>query len=314
MKKISRYRWVLVAGMALVFCRSGAQGVFAWRARLEDTVRADGFYEILLTPEVVAKCRADLADVRILGPDNRFVSYVLKNSQTGKQEEDEWMSIPGVVFTQKDSSNKHTYIYLRFPEAYEIHWVAFMIRDPQFYKREAQVSAEGTNPGEWSEITRITMLPRTPMIRIPTVKARELRIDIDNADNAPLVIDDAGCFQLAHCLLAYLKAGVAYQVVAGDKQAAAPDYDLRYFTDSVKTTPKTLTLGAIERTGLVNTDRAPVGDTALAAATAKKDTHKPERAQGLLLWSILLAVLVLLVYFSFRMVKAITQKERNDRV
>jgi len=139
---------VLVAGMTLFFCKGGAQGVFAFRARLKDTVSADGFYQILLTPEVVAKCRVDLADVRILGPDNRFVSYVLKNSRAGKKEEEEWLSISGAVFTQKDSSNKHTYVYLRFPEAYEIDWVAFMIRDPTFYKREAKVSAAGANPGQ----------------------------------------------------------------------------------------------------------------------------------------------------------------------
>ena len=116
MKKISRFRWALVAGMALVFCKGGAQGVFAWRANV-DTVRADGFYQVLLTPALVAKCRVDLADVRILGPGNRFVSYVLKDSWENGKKEDEWMTIPGAVISQKDSSNKHTYVALRFPEA-----------------------------------------------------------------------------------------------------------------------------------------------------------------------------------------------------
>ena len=289
--------------MALVFCKGGAQGVFAWRANV-DTVRADGFYQVPLTPALVAKCRVDLADVRILGPGNRFVSYVLKDSWENEKKEDEWMTIPGAVISQKDSSNKHTYVALRFPEAYEIDWVAFMIKDPVFYKREARVRAEGTGPGEWAEVARITILPRTPMIRVPRVKTRELRIDIDNADNAPLVINDVGCFQLSHCLLAYLKAGVDYQVVAGDSQAAVPDYDLKYFTDSVKVAPPTLLLGAIARAAVANNEPPPV----VAGGV------KERGGQGLLLWSILLAVLVLLVYFSFRMVKAITQKERNDRV
>ncbi|HEX3933568.1 MAG TPA: hypothetical protein VHW43_02745, partial [Puia sp.] len=59
--------------------RAGAQGMFTYQAKL-DSIAADDFYQIILTPELVAKCRPDLGDLRILGPDKRFVSYVLKDS------------------------------------------------------------------------------------------------------------------------------------------------------------------------------------------------------------------------------------------
>ncbi|HEY4063226.1 MAG TPA: hypothetical protein VGM30_15075 [Puia sp.] len=312
MKKKRHYSCLFIFCMLLVFGKTRAQGVFSWQANVDSTtpIKADGFYQILLTPEVLAKCKADLSDVRILGADNRFVSYVLKDS-LDKNGEPEYMAIPGAVITQKDSSNKHTYIYLQFPEAYETDWVAFMIRDPAFYRREALVSAEGAHPDEWTEAAKITILPHMPMYRLPTLKTRRLRIDIDNADNAPLLINDVGCLQLSHCLLAYLKAGMDYKVVAGDVQAAAPDYDLRYFTDSLKTTPPSLLLGGIKPASIINTDRAkpappPAGKVLQAPADGNHN--------GILLWSIIILVLLLLIYLSVKLAKAIPPKDEQDRL
>jgi hypothetical protein len=305
--------------MTLVFGKTGAQGVFAYQAGV-DSVRADGFYQILLTPELVAKCKPDLSDVRILGPGNRFVSYVLKDSWAGKTGEAEWMTIPGAVLTQKDSVNRHTYIFLQFPEAYEIDRLAFMIRDPAFYRREAQVSAEGVHPGEWIGATGITLLPGAPMARLPAFRTRRLRIDIDNADNAPLSITEVGCFQLSHCLLAYMKAGVDYRIVAGDARAAVPDYDLKYFTDSLKTAPPKLHLGPVRQTAVVNTDKGKqlTAKGVKGAGKGVPGAGNPGGGDGghsgVLLWSILLLVLLLLLYLSLKLARATAQKDAKDRL
>ncbi|HLZ87118.1 MAG TPA: hypothetical protein VKQ52_07760 [Puia sp.] len=304
MRKKGRYRWLPAVLLVFVCCRAGAQGVFAWRATA-DTVSRDGFYQILLTPEVVAKCRADLGDLRILGPGNRFVSYVLKDSWEGATAEKDRLTIPGAVMAQKDSSDQHSYVDLRFPEAYEVDWLSFSIRDPVFYKRAAEVFAEGANGAGWTRVTSITLAPTAYMVKIPSVKTRRLRVVVANADNAPLVINGAGGFQAARCLLAYLKAGMVYQVLAGNAQAAAPEYDLKYFTDSLTKTPPTLLLGPTEYAAYVNDH---------PAAPATKAKTVPGGHSGLLLWSILLAILILLIYFSVKMARVITQKEQHDRV
>src|SRR5258708_28424257 len=105
MKKRNRYRWSLVVSMVFLALGSSAQGVFTWRAPL-DSIVSDGFYQIRLTPEIVAKCRADFADVRILGPDGRFVSYVLKDPFGSDSAGRARLPIPDAVILQKDSSDK----------------------------------------------------------------------------------------------------------------------------------------------------------------------------------------------------------------
>jgi len=302
MKKRSRYSLTALTFLLLLGCHAGAQGVFAWRAPIDSIVR-DGFYQIRLTPEIVAKCKTDLADVRILGPGGRFVSYVMKDSRRSDSVEQEREAVPGAVMVQKDSSDKHSYVDLRFPEAYEIDWLLFTVRDPLFYKREARLFVEGLRTGEWTTAAFITLAPGSGLIPIPAVKSGHLRLVISNADNAPLVIREVAGFQASRRLIAYLKAGGGYEVLAGDVQAGAPEYDLKYFTDSLKTVPPTLVPGPARHTAFANSK---AGEPPAGTAPAGKP--------GLLLWGILLAILILLVYFSVRMVKAITQREPHDRI
>lgn len=285
------------------FTNAGAQQVYAYHAAL-DTIKEDAFYKIELQPELVARCRSDFADLRILAAGGQFVPYVLKELQATGDPSKQWLAIPGGAMTKLDSNDKHSYITLKYIEAYQVDWLAFTVRSPVFYKREAQIAAEGAQPGEWTWITNIVIDPRHLRFRIPVVKTRRLRIDIANADNAPLTIDRVAGFQAARYLLTYLQADSVYQVLAGNPQAAAPEYDLKYFTDSLNKMPQMLVPGHVEPA------RIPVQPVA-AAEGSKAVTG---RSSGLLLWSSLLAVLLLLIYFSIRMVRAIAQRETYDRI
>jgi hypothetical protein len=280
--------------------------MFTYAAKL-DTVKTDGFYQIILTPELVAKCRADLGDLRILGPDKRFVSYVLKDSWTMADTAKDITPVPGAKMVQKDSSNKHSYISIEFPEAYAIDWIGVVIHSPVFYKRQLQIVAEGS-AGEWVVVTGTAIDPTKKLFKVPAIKTRLLRIDIANADNAPLVIGEVVCFQTTRYLLAYLRAGESYRLFTGNVQAAVPDYDLKYFTDSLKTTRGQLSTDSLQRIG---SHDQPVTMTPIEA-TKETSVHKDH--SGLLLWGCLLAVLLFLVYFSIRMVKAIAKKDAHDRI
>jgi hypothetical protein len=314
MKKRRRYNALLFVGLSIACAWPGApteaQGTFTYRAKL-DTVGASGFYRIILTPELVAKCKPDLGDLRILGPDKRFVSYVLsyflKDSWAPPDTTSVILPIPDAKMVQKDSSNKHSYISVEFPEAYVIDWVGLTIHSPVFYKRWLEILAEG-NMGEWEAVTSTDIDPSGKFLRIPAVRTRRLRIDIANADNAPLVIGKVACFQTTRYLLAYLRAGDAYQLFTGNPQAIVPDYDLKYFTDSLKATPRNLSIESIQKIG--SQDQP----TVITPTVTSKDTTAGKNHSGLLLWSCLLAVLLFLVYFSVRMVKAIAKKDAHDRI
>ena len=290
--------------------RAGAQGVFTYKAAL-DTITKDAFYEIELPPALVAKCRGDLGDLRILGPGKRFVAYVLKDPSTSAEGEKKYAVLPDAVL-QKDSGNRHSYLTVEYPEAYQIDWLSFVIRSPVYYRRTAQVAVEGASPGEWVKLDDVVLEPSHHTFAIPNVKTRRLRIDIANADNAPLVISEVACYQSGRSLLAYLQAGFGYEVLAGNAQAKAPEYDLKYFTDSVHGSIQVLKPGEIKM--LKSLDRADLVRLRPGVTDMGSEENAKTGRGALVLWGSLLIVLLVLIYFSVRMVRAIAQKDKHDRL
>ncbi|HEX8378778.1 MAG TPA: hypothetical protein VF602_13255 [Pedobacter sp.] len=58
---------------------SYAQQSFRYKANLQEIKQA-GFYQLVLSPEVIAKCQDNLADIRIMDRNKRFVPYVNRES------------------------------------------------------------------------------------------------------------------------------------------------------------------------------------------------------------------------------------------
>jgi hypothetical protein len=54
---------------------------YRWEATMEDSVTQDGFYNIVLKPEIGAKLKSDLSDIRILDADNYQVPFVQKSEE-----------------------------------------------------------------------------------------------------------------------------------------------------------------------------------------------------------------------------------------
>lgn len=294
MQKKQLFDKIMLTGM-LVFlsCPGGkAQGLFSWHADL-DTIRQAAFYKIPLTPEWVAKCRQDLGDLRIRGEDGRFSPYVLKSGDSAAAA---YQEIPdSLIVRQKDSSNRHTYLILEYRESYRIDRLELTIEEPRLYKRRTLVYDNEKEHG-WP-IAAVDLDPRNTSFKIPSTKTHSLLLDITNADNPPLAISRVAAAQLNQYLLTYLQPGITYQLVAGNPQAGPPDYDLKYFVDSLTRDPLELLPGPIREEG----------------HPASKPVQTKDHS-GFLLWGIILLVLLLLVSLSLKMVKATAQKDNNDRI
>ena len=136
------------------------------------------------------------------------------------------------------------------------------------------------------------------------MRTRVLRIDIDNADNAPLRVIGISAEQAGICLVTWLQAGGSYVLLTGNSKASFPQYDLGYFTDSLTRRPREIRLGRGQET-VVSAGR-PAAPVPVSADRS---------GGGFLLWSILSTVLLLLIYFSVKMVGAIgAKKSPNDRL
>jgi hypothetical protein len=299
--------WVLLAAILLI--------PFAGRAdhtvgALLERVKKTGFYRIILPPQLVARCREDLADLRICRPDGVFIPYVL-NDAAGSPWIAGALPLPDPQIRQRDSSDKHSYISLEFGDAYRIDRLSLVVRGPSLYKRRARIM-EGTR-----SIAVITIDPHDSVFRIPAVKARRLLIDIENADNAPLVISRVASFQSGIYVLAHLEDGNEYELEGGDSLAERPDYDLHYFTDSLRRRPMDIGFQSVylkEYHPPMPERDSSRRDSDAAASRAAVASRKGSIRSTVVLWSVLALVLLFLLYFSAKMVRAIGKKESNDRL
>ncbi|MBN9383059.1 MAG: hypothetical protein J0H74_20045 [Chitinophagaceae bacterium] len=402
MKRKKLFNSLLLSGMLLCFLQGKTQDSFAFRASL-DTIEKAGFYRIILTPGIIARCKEDLSDLRILDGHGQFTSYVLKSdfpsldgesfiefpvlpgdsagevkmsnwsggaihsllvfinnnsvwrnwTLSGSDDGKKWFVIrehiqveprvsgntdhtietidfpassyryfritqedkgvlplriyragvrahhagsrryrqtPAPAISQKDSSNHHSYVTLTFDEPYLVEYLDLDIKGPKLYKRKARILVRETPyRDEWLSID-----PASHTFEIPSIKTRTITLDIDNEDNAPLVIGKVETSQLERYLLTWLEPG-KYHLLAGSLQAQTPRYDLKYFVDTVSREPAEIVPGILEA----------VSSPAMAPVAASDHS-------GVWLWSIILVVLAFLVFFSLKMLKAIPGDQQKE--
>ncbi|HEV3325488.1 MAG TPA: hypothetical protein VG052_07770 [Puia sp.] len=298
-----------------------AQRQHSVRASL-DTVVKTGFYRIVLPPDFVARCRTDLSDLRIFKPTGEQVPYVLRTG-IGDSLNAGWLSLPDPLIRRRDSSNKHSYYWLQYDNAYRIERLSFVISNPVLYKRTVRITAVGDSANAGfadvdaandGPVVCVSIDPHDTAFRILAIKARTLLIDIANGDNAPLAITRAASAQSGIYILTWLQSftGNGYELEAGENWASPPDYDLHYFTDSLRRRPFDIGLKSIQ----MDSTRV-LGSAAVKPASpgAGKDGEiRANRKSGLLLWGILIFILLLLIYVSMKLARAVSQKEKNDRL
>jgi hypothetical protein len=206
-----------------------------------------------------------------------------------------YQDVPDPAIRQKDSNDKHSYIELFYKEAYRIDKLDLGIKGPALYKRDLRIY--DNDVAGMPLAMKAVLDPLNTSFRIPAVKSSRLLIEISNEDNTPLVIQRAATSQLDQYLLAYLQPGIHYRIVAGNVLAKAPQYDLKYFVDSLTRDVQEVGTGALQT---IAGDNGP--------AFAGKD-HS-----AVLLWSIIGGMLVLLVFLSVKMLTAVTKNDAPDRL
>ena len=207
-----------------------------------------------------------------------------------------YKEVPLPAFTQIDSSDKKTYVQLRFKEAYMVDKVVVDVDGPKFFKRNVTLYQD-----DWAS----TRLPYSAYISSPVAElyperwsSKKWGLVINNEDNQPLKVKTIKVFQLTQYLLTYLDAGKNYELRFGDSSARAPVYDLAFFKDSIGKSPPELAVKSI-----VSTKR-----TQQITASSKDYFSK------IILWCIIVAVILLLLAFTYKMIKEINGRttESNE--
>ena len=260
-----------------------------------DRVAKAGIYRIVLPPPLVASCGNDLSDLRILDEYGKEAPYVLKTDIHDPLNAG-FLPIPDPIIRQQDSSDRHSYYWLKYDDRYRIDRLSLVITRPALYKRTAVVSTV-FDQGTAIPAVTISIDPGDSVFEVPSLNANLLMIDIANHDNAPLTIERVATAQSGIYLLAYLEPDHEYEL-AVDYKVGLPDYDLRYFTDNMRLTPVTIGLGPLHRLSVLE------GIKLNQAIRNRRSSRKSE----LLLWGAVAVILLLLLYVSVKLARAVDKK------
>jgi hypothetical protein len=116
------------------------------------------------------------------------------------------------------------------------------------------------------------------------VRTPKLKLRIINRSDQPLPVDRALAMRYRRVLVAELEAGTAYALAYGKDDDARPVYDLQYFADKVPSRAESVVPGK-------------------EAVVREEAGRRPFFEQSLWIWGAMVVIMVLLAFFSIRMLK-----------
>lgn len=162
------------------------------------------------------------------------------------QEPVQWITNPRLSWQQKDSSDRHSYVLIRQNAPYLVDKVMLQVSGPKFYSRRVrlyEMSQKGTRKLLADELISSA---EESSLAVNSIKAASLMLQIENGDNPPLALTDVLTQQVAKYMVVLLEKGKSYHLLAGNPDAARPQYDLVQFRDSIPAHLTTLAFGALE--------------------------------------------------------------------
>ena len=245
---------------------------------------ADAFAEELLFP----KSRYKYFKIIIQGKEILPVNIIrVSQANHTTRGSSNYVSIPSPAIFQKDSSDGFSYIRLHFNDFYWINRLSLQVEGRKFFKRRLDIfdnNRLGNGQAAYS------LSSGKPMVYPIEHKTNHLLLKIQNDDNPPLTLTGVDAYQLQRSLITWLETGSNYAVSFGDSLAQAPHYDLAFFKDSIRNEPVLLSYGQIERN---NID--------IKKGLEKFGLHKAW------IWVIIIAILLILLFFTFRMTREINK-------
>ncbi|MCF6361150.1 MAG: DUF3999 family protein [Cyclobacteriaceae bacterium] len=115
---------------------------------------------------------------------------------------------------------------------------------------------------------------------------KHLRVVIDNYDNEPLNYESIQLHGNPHCLVARFIKPATYYLVYGKESAYVPNYDIAKFEDNIPANNKSLKVGK-----------------EIFVEEQVQVEQKPLIKDDIWLWAIMILVIFILGWFSFRMLK-----------
>ena len=210
-----------------------------------------------------------------------------------------YTAIPGLTVTQRDSSDKRTYVHLSRTDDARFDKLVFVIKSAMPFRRRAEVGQLSTRKFKRGRVEQRFEVVRSfelstadsNVVDLPGLKVKDLHVVIANDDNLPLLIRDVWAYQLTTYLLANLTAGSSYHLRFQSKDVAAPAYDLSPFSAKVPANPPIIAVKNI------------------TASQAGGENTRLFFTDSRIIWPALGLVLVVLGLLSYRMLREMGQSK-----
>jgi hypothetical protein len=178
--------------------------------------------------------------------------------------------------SQKDSSNKSSYVTITWDEAYHFEQLKLIVTGPKYYRRE--IIFNNNSDAESNVILQAGSNEWLPLV----VQAKQVPLTILNEDNPPLQIASAEGLVRKSTLYTWLEKDKLYTLYVGDSLAKNPNYDLVYFKDLIPGNAPGITLGAIEENSV------------------EKVLNPPIKSNKPIIWLAMGAALIALLFITYR--------------
>ena len=184
---------------------------------------------------------------------------------------------------------------LQFDDSYQVNKIIIDAEGVKYFKRNFSVYSG--NKSNYDFLLDGYLSSDSPNSFIINSRKNSLLLTINNEDNIPLKVKAVEAFQLNISLLIYLQANKKYHLYFGDSTAQSPKYDLQFFADSIKINPTEVSFGSIEKNKLSGNSG---------------DSHSSGYSK-LALWIIIIGILLVLCFFTFKMVKEVDKRKESNQ-
>lgn len=286
--------YVRPAPLAQVSSSGAALEVRRWRHERMFGVPQEDLYTLTLTPQDLARARADLGDLRLVDGQGRQVPYILEPRAAEAR-----LALSVEHDTPQGTTSRHRLTLPvdtpAGPPAPPVPLEALELRIVEpFFSRPARLSGRAPGAGRELRVWQGTLARRSEsssplVLPLDGVARRELWLEIDEGDDRPLTLAQAeGVLRVAR--LAFKAAPGPHRLLVGNEEAAAPRYDLALLSREV------LAYSALS-----------VSPGALADNPAFRRTGAEYLRQApptLLLWGALLGAVIALLLMTARLLRS----------
>lgn len=200
-----------------------------------------------------------------------------------------------VIAHTGDKKTKTTNIQLSLDKKLPVSMVSVSVKDSFDYYRPvtiAYLSDSFETPKGWqyhytNAYSGVLSSLEDAIFNLGNIYTQKLKIIIENHDNQPLHIDSIQVKGAKHELVARFTADAQYYLVYGNATKSAPNYDIPRFDENIPLSKTTIAVGPEEK-------------IVQASATGKT---RPLIENKLWLWAIMGAVILLLGWFTLKMMR-----------